>query len=112
MMSVVRWIGLFVASVAVAACAVRPYFLEPEHWIGRTERELVESWGEPDRRAPTPEGGMRLVYEAALQADGTSGVAVDVDAGGRIVATRRFSQEGIEVDYVGSTLEGSEGPIR
>lgn len=111
-MAIARFFGLLVATASLVACAVRPHFLEPEHWIGRTERELVASWGDPDRRAPTPEGGMRLVFESTLQADGTSGVIVDVDAGGRIVATRRFSQEGVELDYTGPTIDGPDGPIR
>lgn len=76
---------LLTAAGLLGGCALRPLA------AGAPAEELTRAWGQPTARYTRPEGGQRLEY--ATGPYGRTTWMVDLDRGGRIVASRQVLVE-------------------
>lgn len=86
------WLALVVLLVA---CAGRPApgadAWLAQQWVGRTETELVNAWGEPWARERTADGGSRVHYSVTDPSGAADDTVFEIDAHGRILTARRTS---------------------
>jgi hypothetical protein len=85
-------------AVALAACADRmdgaQNFSEAvDAWVGRSDRELIDSWGEPTEVADGSKGRKVLVYKTRFYTNNTNTwnyctTRFQVDKKGKILATK------------------------
>ena len=84
-------------AVALTACADRtggqPYNDAVAAWVGRSDQQLMQDWGDPTEIDPAAKGGKLLVYKSHFYINNTNSwsnctTKFQVDKKGKIVGTK------------------------
>lgn len=104
-----RGVWALCMAVALAACVDRtggqPYSAAVAGWVGHSDRELIEDWGDPTEIGDA-KGGKLLVYKTRYYLNNTNSwnyctTRFQVDKKGKIVGTR--------IERAGSDLACTDG---
>jgi hypothetical protein len=92
-----RGVWVVCTAVALAACIDRtggkPYSDVVKSWIGRSEHELLATWGDPTEVAESEEGGRTIVYRTRFYTNADNAwndctTRFRVDGSGEVVPAR------------------------
>jgi hypothetical protein len=98
-------------AVALTACASRtegqPYRDVVASWVGQSDQELIDNWGEPTEVDDIGKDGKLLVYKTRFYMNNNNSwnyctTRFQVDRKGKIVATK-IEREGSEIACASGT---------